>query len=358
MKKILVVDDSALMRRVLSDIIDNTNEYRVAYNAGDGIEALDILEKHHDISLIFCDINMPRLGGLELLQVIKERKLSIPVVVISSSEDTHDTITALQFGAIEFIKKPDKVLGKVNSYFTKRVLKSLDIASNINGQDIALDYKVKDNSSDINKNNSINVNKQVKSRVKSSKLIALVCSTGGPRALQNVLPLIPANIAAPIVLVQHMPVGFTATLAERLNELSMITVKEAENYEILENGVCYIAKGGTHLTVEEKDGKPRIVFDNSPAVVGLKPCGNIMYNSLCNLSYEEIVCVVLTGMGEDGTKGISKLSEHKKVYVIAQDEASSTVYGMPKAVYERGLTDCVCDIRKIAEEITKKVGVL
>ncbi|MBP3620336.1 MAG: chemotaxis-specific protein-glutamate methyltransferase CheB [Lachnospiraceae bacterium] len=354
MKKILVIDDSALMRRAISDIIESTNEYCVAYSAKDGVEGLEIIENNHDIATVFCDINMPRMSGLELLQVLKRKNIDIPIVIFSSSDDTDDTITALQLGAIEFIKKPERILGRSSVYFEKRVMKALDIASNVQKVAPTIDNK---NESKKKKSEKTNSEKK-KSKKKTSKLIAVCCSTGGPRALQSVLPYIPANIAAPIVLVQHMPVGFTGTLAERLNELSQITVKEAENYETLKNGVCYIAKGGTHLTVEEKNGVPRIVFDDSPAVVGLKPCGNIMYNSLCDLSYDEIVCVILTGMGADGTKGILKLSQHKDVYVIAQDEKSSTVYGMPKAIYERGLTDCVCDINSIAKEITKKVGVL
>ncbi len=355
MKKILVIDDSALMRRAISDIIENTNEYCVAYNAKDGVEGLEIIKNSHDISVVFCDIAMPRMDGLELLQVLKKKNINVPVVMFSSSDDTSDTITALQLGAIEFIKKPERILGRESIYFEKRVKKALDIASNVHnikvsGKKAKVQTIQKKSEKDISK----------KSSKKKSKLIAICCSTGGPRALQSVLPYIPANIAAPIILVQHMPVGFTATLADRLNDLSEIKVKEAENYEILRKGVCYIAKGGTHLTIEDDEGgAPRIVFDDSPAVVGLKPCGNIMYNSLCDLSsFDEIICVILTGMGEDGTKGILKLSQHKKVYVIAQDEKSSTVYGMPRAIYERGLTDCVCDINKIPKEITKKVGVL
>lgn len=354
MKKILVIDDSALMRRAISDIIESTNEYCVAYSAKDGVEGLEIIENNHDIATIFCDITMPRMSGLELLQILKRKKIDIPIVIFSSSDDVDDTITALQLGAIEFIKKPERILGRSSIYFEKRVLKALAIASNVRTAD-----SVSKKSSNVPKKKaSVNTSEKKKSGKKTNKLIAICCSTGGPRALQSVLPFIPSNIAAPMVLVQHMPVGFTGTLAERLNDLSQITVKEAEDQEVLKNGVCYIAKGGTHLTVGEKNGVPRIVFDDSPAVVGLKPCGNIMYDSLCNLSYDEIICVVLTGMGEDGTKGILKLSDHKDVYVIAQDEKSSTVYGMPKAVYERGLTDCVCDIKNIAKEITKKVGVL
>ena len=352
MKKVLVIDDSALMRRVLSDIIENTNEYEVAYTANDGIEALSVIEEYSDISVIFCDIIMPRMNGLELLQVLKRKGIITPVVMFSSSKDARDTITALELGAIEFIKKPERVLGQTNTFFERRVHNALEIAAGISAS------RSNTTATTVTEEES-SLKKPIKNQSSSSKkLVALVCSTGGPRALQDVIPLLPANLAAPVIIVQHMPAGFTATLAERLNDLSKIKVKEAEDGEPLKNGVVYIAKGGTHLTVVEDNRIPRIKFDDSPPVVGLKPFGNIMYNSLYNLSYDEIVCVVLTGMGEDGTKGIMNLSVHKDIYVIAQDEASSTVYGMPRAVKERGLTDCVCDINKIADKITKKVGVL
>lgn len=356
MKKILVIDDSTLMRRVMSDIINSTNEYIVAYTAGNGVDGLTILEEKDDITAVFCDINMPRMSGLELLQIAKYKDIKVPFVVFSSSEDAKDTITALELGALEFIKKPERILGKQNRIFESRVFKALSMAA---------EFKDKlDNSGFGKKQASVNGKQGLKHEKKRSRktgsrrLVALVCSTGGPKALQNVIPSLPSNLAAPIVVVQHMPAGFTETLSNRLDDLSKIHVKEAADGERLENGVVYIARGGTHLTVSENDGISRIAFDNSPPVVGLKPCGNIMYKSLCSSSYDEIVCVVLTGMGADGAKGILELSRHKNIYVIAQDEASSTVYGMPKAVYESGLTDCVCDINEIADEITKKVGVL
>ncbi len=353
MKKILVIDDSALMRRVMSDIINSTKEYKVTYTAINGIEGLTILEEHSDIVAVFCDVMMPQMNGLELLQVIKRKNINVPFIMFSSSEETSDTLTALELGAIEFIKKPERILGSTNEFFERRVINALNIASDIKDK-MDNNYETEEkvvnvSSSRSKKNANSNGNR---------KLVALVCSTGGPKALQFVIPKLPKNLAAPVLVVQHMPAGFTDTLANRLNDLSQISVKEACDGEAINNGVVYIAKGGTHLTLTEENKVPVIRFDDSPPVVGLKPCGNIMYDSLCDSSFDEIICVVLTGMGADGTKGIMNLSNHKDIYVIAQDEKSSTVYGMPRAVHERGLTDCVCDINKVAKEITKKVGVL
>lgn len=356
MKKVLIVDDSALMRRVISGIIETTKEYKVSYIAGNGVDALSILEKHKDISVVLCDICMPRMSGIELLQAVKERDIRVPFVMISSSQEASDTITALELGAMEFIKKPDGMTNKLNPMFERHVHNALKMAAEVK-EKYDRERETAEETSEAEQKVREPVGPLL-SEPHADKLIALVCSTGGPNALKQVIPKLPKNLAAPMLVVQHMPVGFTATMSERLDEMSAIHVKEACDNEPIQKGTVYVAKGGTHLTLSRKMGRSKIVFDDAPPVVGLKPCGNIMYHSLCGLDYDEIICVVLTGMGADGTKGIKELAKHNKIYVIAQDERSSTVYGMPKAIYESGLTDVVCDIHKIADEIVKKVGVL
>lgn len=189
------------------------------------------------------------------------------------------------------------------------------------------------------------------------KLVVIVSSTGGPKALQKIIPRIPHTIAAPILLVQHMADSMTDSFATRLNSLGEITVKEALQGDAIEEGIVYVAKGGFHLTVDWSDSKSTVFLDDSPAVMGLKPSADMLLESLINSRYDEIVCVILTGMGQDGTAGIEKLKETNKLYVIAQDEASSTVYGMPKAVAQKKLTNAICDLDEIAYEIIRKVGV-
>ncbi|MCM1287131.1 MAG: chemotaxis-specific protein-glutamate methyltransferase CheB [Clostridium sp.] len=356
MKKVLIIDDSALMRRVLSDIISKTNKYSVSYTACNGLEGLDFIAKNHDLDVIICDLNMPKMTGLEFLRALHEKHIDIPVVIFSSSDDSKDTITALELGAIEFIKKPSG--HKDDDFFEDRIYKALAMAVSLKEKRVRHTADRERVFANEKKQRITAANQKPTLDVKTgNKLVAIVCSTGGPKALQSVIPKLPANIDAPIVLVQHMPAGFTASLAARLNDLSHITVKEAEEGDTLQKGTCYLAKGGKHLTVVPSGKNHKIVFDDSAPVGGLKPFGNIMYYSLCDTVYDEIICVVLTGMGADGTKGIAKLSETKKIYVIAQDEESSTVYGMPRAIYEKGLTDYVCDLNEIADTITKKVGV-
>ena len=170
--------------------------------------------------------------------------------------------------------------------------------------------------------------------------------------------MLPKNLDAGVVLVQHMPAGFTASLAARLNEMSAINVKEAADGEAIKKGWVYIAPGGKHIRIEKKGTDSVIKLSTEPPIEGLRPCANVMYESLTSSNYDEITCVVLTGMGADGTEGIKTLSaSHKKIHVIAQDEDSCVVYGMPKAIAQTGLVDEVVPLNKIAETITKNVGV-
>ena len=354
-KKVMVVDDSALMRRAVSDIINSTNKYHVEFLAANGLEAIEIIDNNQDIDVILSDLNMPEMDGLDLLRYIVNNNIPIPFIMFSSNTEIKNTITALELGAIDFVKKPDFMYKDSEYEFKSKLLNAVRIASIYKNK---CDYKkvasLKNDSKDNNQTQNSNI--ESKQKVKGgNKIVALACSTGGPKALQYVIPKLPANLAAPVVIVQHMPAGFTESLAQRLDSLSEVKVKEAKDGEILQKGVVYIAKGGTHLTV--LDG--RIKFNDEPPVVGLKPCANFMYESLVEQSYDEIICVVLTGMGADGTSGINNLKKAgKSIYVISQDEHSSTVYGMPKVVFENGLSDMVCDINNIAAAIVKKVGVL
>lgn len=352
-KKILLIDDSALMRRVMSDIIKNIDGFTVAYLASNGEEGYEYLIKYKDIDIVMTDINMPKMDGLSLIQKAKDEQFYVPFIVFSAREDACAVLNALDLGAIEFIKKPDYIHRKQINRYADKIKKALFMAAEVEERA----YK-QHNLKPVTVSAQSIKNRQHHKIKHEKKLVALVCSTGGPRALQSVIPKLPKNLAAPLVLVQHMPEGFTHTLAVRLNEQSDVLVKEAESGDVLENGHVYIARGGSHLALRECEHGCEVYFEDKPPIGGLKPCGNIMLTSLCDSSYDEIICVILTGMGADGTKGIQELSRYKDVYVIAQDEASSTVYGMPRAVYDAGLCDCVCSLDHIAEEITKKVGVL
>lgn len=190
------------------------------------------------------------------------------------------------------------------------------------------------------------------------KLVIIASSTGGPKALHRVIPNLPKRLNAPVLIVQHMPQGFTASLAERLNDTSEIEVSEAVDGDVLEKGHVYLAKGGTHMALAKgTEGRIIIREDYSDPINGLRPCANITFSNVASLDVDEIICVVLTGMGSDGCEGICNLREKQKTYTIAQHKDTCVVYGMPKAVVENGMADIVLPLEQIGTEITRKVGV-
>lgn len=189
------------------------------------------------------------------------------------------------------------------------------------------------------------------------KIVAIASSTGGPRALQHVVTKLPAGLDAPVLLVQHMLPGFTQALAKRLDELSEIRVKEAVENEAIQKGCVYVAPGGVHMNYEKGTGLGKLYFSDQPNRQGVKPCADYLFESLRESSFDEIICVVMTGMGSDATEGILHLAAKKKIFVIAQDEPSCTVYGMPRSIVEAGKANKVVDLDQIAQEIILKVGV-
>lgn len=190
------------------------------------------------------------------------------------------------------------------------------------------------------------------------KVVAIASSTGGPKALQTLIPLLPANLNAPVMIVQHMPAGFTEALAARLNTLSPIAVKEAAEGDVLEPGWVYLARGGRHMQAVRSGARHLIHYTDEPPREGVRPCANYMYESLATCGYDEVVCAVLTGMGADGTAGITNLKRKKKVTVFAQNEATCAVYGMPRSIVLSGLSGEGIPLERIAQEIIKNVGVI
>jgi two-component system chemotaxis response regulator CheB len=187
------------------------------------------------------------------------------------------------------------------------------------------------------------------------KIVAIASSTGGPKALQTLISMIPGDIGVPVLIVQHMPVGFTEALAKRLDQISDLTVVEATDGEALVPNKAYLCRGGVHLNVEFRGFRHCIRYSDEPNREGVKPCANYMYESLVSSRYDEIVCAVLTGMGADGTEGLGRLAKAKKIYVIAQNAESCAVFGMPKSAINAGVVDKVLTLTQIANEITMKV---
>ncbi|MCM1282125.1 MAG: chemotaxis-specific protein-glutamate methyltransferase CheB [Muribaculaceae bacterium] len=347
-KNILVVDDSALLRRVICDIINSDNNFQATDYCRDGLEAYERLRKTTYDGVVL-DVNMPRMDGLQLLEQLRKDGIRATVVMVSTLtvRDAEVTIRAMELGAVDFVTKPGNVIEAKGEEFKRRLLSVLTAVLSSKSYVRAPKRPEK---------------KPVPARLKATgknKLVALACSTGGPKALQSVIPFLPKNLNAPMVLVQHMPVGFTKSMADRLDEISEIAVKEAEEGDVLEKGHVYIAPGGKHMGVAKcPGGVHKIALNDMPAIGGLKPCANITYDSLSGTGYDEIICVVLTGMGADGTNGILSLAQHKPVHVIAQNAQTCVVYGMPRAIAESGMVDEVVSLEDVAKTITKNVGVM
>lgn len=376
-KKILVVDDSALMRRVLCDIINSDDRFEVVDTAMDGLQGFKLLvDNRYDA--VVLDVYMPRMTGLQMLEELQKAHVPAKVMMASTTtgEGARETITALELGAIDFIKKPENVadarhqefrenflntLSAVASATTPRPVRRSEVPSEPKKTTFTARYDVNIHTTAemLARNRAKELPTTVRKSVpvKGAKLVAIASSTGGPRALQEVIPCLPKDLNAPVLLVQHMPKNFTASLAERLNELSAITVSEVKGGEKLENGHVYVAQGGIHLAIEKRRDGYYAVLTDEPPREGVKPCANYMYESLVNSDFDQIVCVVMTGMGADGTAGIKNLEKKKQIHVIAQDEATCTVYGMPKAIALSGLVNEVVPLSQIAEQITKNVGV-
>jgi len=359
-KNILIIDDSALMRRVLSDIINSDERFQVKDVSVNGLEALSIIQyRGSEFDAILLDVNMPKMNGIELLAELKKQNIKATVIIVSTiaKKDARETIRALELGAFDFVQKPESFIEVKNNLFSDSIIECLVAATrikNITIKEVGPEKKEKERPA------KELIPKKIQSVLprNANKLVALACSTGGPKALHVVIPSLPADLDSSVLIVQHMPGGFTKSLADRLNDLSEITVREAEDGDILKKGTVYIAKGGYQMRLKmHKSGLYRLSVSEEPARHGLLPCADILFESLTDSDFDQITCVVLTGMGGDGSEGIKKLYAKKNTYVIAQDEETCVVYGMPKVLKETGLVDEVVSLNDVSEAIIKNVGV-
>ena len=355
MKKILIIDDSALMRTVLSDIINADSRFQVVDKAKDGVEGLELLKKN-TYDAVVLDINMPRMDGITMLKEVQKNKIRAKIMMASTDtkEGAKITMDALDLGALDFVHKPDRASECRGEDFTRHFINTLAAVAESRAPSSTRAFSFEDAKES---RKVVELVTKSASKITGNRIVAIASSTGGPRALQAVIPKLPKNLKTPVVLVQHMPEGFTASLAERLDSLSEIKVKEAAEGDQLQPGTVYISRGGKHMHIVKNGGKASIHYVDGPTREGVRPCANFMYESLMESDYDEVCCVVMTGMGADGTEGIKNLKTRKKVHVIGQEESTCTVYGMPKAVATAGLVDQVVKLDNIAQEIIMHVGV-
>ena len=350
MKKILLVDDSALMRRVIHDIINSDGRFSVEDEATNGAEALVLLQtKNYDA--VVLDVNMPKMNGIELLKELKAQGIKAKIMMASTATQKGSQITldCLELGALDFVHKPDWSYKCKDEAFQQGFLSTLEAVC---------DSRIQEKRPQVNTVKIVDIVKKSTKKVTGNRIVAIAISTGGPKALQSVIPFLPAGLDAPVVLVQHMPEGFTESFADRLNKISEIKVVEGQEGEVLQKGCVYIAKAGYHLNLVRERNATKIHYTQEAYREGVRPCANYMYESLADSIYDEVVGIVMTGMGADGTAGIKNLKDSgKPTYVITQEGDSCVVNGMPKACVKAGLSDATVTLNQIAQEIILRVGV-
>lgn len=340
--KVLIVDDSAFFRRIISEVVSSDERFAVAGTARNGREALDkIQELEPDI--VTMDVNMPVMDGLEALhQVMSTHPL--PVLILSSVavEGAYVTIRALEEGAVDFMLKPSSWVN-VGQEWRNELIQKLLVA---NRARLVLRRSVQGGAD----NDSSGVKQIFHSAVPTrGRIVVIGSSTGGPGALKEVITKLPADFPCGVLIVQHMPPLFTKTLAERLNMASAIEVKEAEAGDLVRPGMVYIAPGDYHMTVN-KTGS--IILNQDPPIGTLRPAVDVLFQSAAVSYGPAVVAAVLTGMGSDGKRG-AKSIKAAGGRVLAQSEQSCVVYGMPRAVVDAGLADAVVPLGEMADELVR-----
>jgi two-component system chemotaxis response regulator CheB len=351
MVKVLIVDDSAFMRNALGNMLSSDPEIQIVGKARDGMEAIEIVEKLKP-DIITMDVEMPRMDGITALRHIMEKN-PVPVIMVSSLtvEGAKVTLDALDLGAVDFIPKNLSDLS-VNIVKIKEIL--IEKIKHIAKKGI---YK-KTLVPSLTKK-KIEIPRSMPARITGERRINLVSigtSTGGPKALQEILPRLPKDFPTPIVIAQHMPPNFTKPFAERLNQLSQITVKEAEEGEPLKNSIAYIAPGGGHMRVVRKSGIETNIHISSAIEEEFiyKPSVDALMLSVAEFFPGRALGIILTGMGNDGLRGLIALKKTGG-RVFAQNEETCIVYGMPKAVIDAGIADKILPLEEMAGEIINSV---
>ncbi len=339
--RVLVVDDSAFMRKAISMMLGDDPEIEVVGTARDGIDAIEKVKLFHP-DLMTLDVEMPRMDGITALKkIMKENPLPVLMVSSLTVEGARATIDALSAGAVDFIPKQ-------LSYV------SLDITK-IKGELVA---KVKAITTNrlrtfsrplTNRVSALNRLSQLK--MSAAQIVTIGISTGGPFSLQKVVPSLPVDFPVPVAIVQHMPPQFTKSLADRLDSISRLEVCEAEDGMDLTRGKVYIAPGGLHMKFRRTGGIPKVVVSKDPGDTLHRPSVDVMFSSANEVFEGRVLAAVMTGMGHDGLDG-ARLIKESGGKLIAQDEETSVVYGMPKSIVDAELADAVLPLDAIASALT------
>ena len=336
--RVLVVDDSAFMRKMVSEILARDPGMCIAGQARDGADALIKLEALKP-DVITMDIEMPVLDGIGALTEILKRRPT-PVVMLSSltQAGAEATLRCLELGAVDFIGKPSGSISLDIEKIAAELISKVKAAAGARLHTPRANQTARPVPAAI-----------TRPRREKIAVLAIGSSTGGPRALQQLIPMLPADLGVPIVIVQHMPPGFTASLAQRLEQMSSFVVREAANGDRLCPGQILVAPGGHHLQFEA-GGIARLT--DEPTIHGVRPAVDVTLASLAHIYGPRLLAVLLTGMGKDGARAM-KLTSDKGGLTLAEDETTCVVYGMPKAAFDLGGVSCLLPLPEIAPAIAR-----
>lgn len=341
--RVLVTDDSLAMRRMIHDILASADGIDVVGMARDGVEALELAYQIKP-DVITLDVEMPHMNGMEVLvRLMKENP--IPVVIVSglASDNINLNQKYMDAGASDCVPKPYSLLSldlqEVGSQIVSAVRRAAAKRAN-------RPISIPQNRDDMAMPNAVVPN------LRLPWLVGLAASVGGPAALSTVISQIPPDLNAAIIVVQHLPLGFSKSLAERLNSISEVEVKEAEEDEAIRSGTAYLSKGGMHLEVSSTG---RFRYNDCQPVCSVKPSADVLFRSLASRNSANTIGVVLTGMGQDGAEGIRAIASVGG-YSIAQDEKTSLIFGMPKEAIATGCVNEVLPLTEIAMAIIRQIN--
>jgi len=343
-KRVLVVDDSAFMRRLITEIVESREQFTVVGTAGDGADALAKVQGLRP-DIVTLDVEMPGMGGLEALSRIMA-EMPRPVVMLSAGGSDFSnslTIRALELGAVDFVRKPSGPVSVDLSAIRGELLRALNAAS------LA---RASPGSSGLvaTTREAGTMRGERHADAPAESAVVMAASTGGPRALSNLIPHLPRTLNAAVLIVQHMPADFLRTLADRLAQVSALPVRIARHGEPLLAGHVYIAPGSGHMWIERRDGKPVVRMDHGPAICGVRPSADPLFTSAAETFGRNTIGVVLTGMGRDGSEGLRAVRSAGGGAIV-QDRASSTIYGMPRAALAAAGADRILAPRLVARAI-------